>query len=199
MPSGALFLLRQNNGRKVYSFSGMLGMKGWIYIATMTNTVGVVKIGYSDRDPDERVKEWSKGSGVPGEGKVEYAAWVNGPEQHEKRVHKLLEDKREKGSEWFKCSLKEAYDAVTEDMRGIIFEDFREDLQRQQEDARKAVEPMEAARLAVKADTDRLAVKKAQAAQAKQDELTRHSHSSDPIYRDPLKEKIKWAKRDKDD
>ena len=55
-------------------------MKGWIYVATMTNTVGVVKIGYSDRDPDERVKEWSKGTGVPREGKVEYAAWVNEPE-----------------------------------------------------------------------------------------------------------------------
>ena len=77
----------------------MLGIKGWIYVATMTNTVGVVKIGFLDRDPDERVKEWSKGTGVPGEGKVEYAAWVNEPEQHERRVHKLLEDKREKGSE----------------------------------------------------------------------------------------------------
>jgi len=98
---------------KVYSFSGALGMKGWIYVATMTNTVGVVKIGYSDRDPDERVKEWSRATGAPGEGKVEYAAWVNGPEQHEKRVHKLLEDEREKGSEWFKCSVKDAYDAIT--------------------------------------------------------------------------------------
>jgi hypothetical protein len=58
---------------KVYSFSGALGMKGWIYVATMTNTVEVVKIGYSDRDPDER----------------------------------------EKGSEWFKCSVKDAYDAIT--------------------------------------------------------------------------------------
>ena len=27
MPSGALYLSRQNDGRKVYSFSGMLGMK----------------------------------------------------------------------------------------------------------------------------------------------------------------------------
>ena len=103
-------------------------MKGWIYVATMTNTVGVVKIGYSDRDPDERVKEWSKGTGVPGEGKVEYAAWVNEPEQHERRVHKLLEDKREKGSEQFKCSVKDAYDAITQDRQEIIYEDVRSSL-----------------------------------------------------------------------
>ena len=103
-------------------------MKGWVYVATMTNTVRVVKIGYSDRDLDERVKEWSKGTGVPGEGKVEYAAWVNEPEQHEGRVHRLLEDKREKGSEWLRCSVKDAYDAITEDRQEIIFEDVRSSL-----------------------------------------------------------------------
>jgi len=31
--------LKQNDGRQVYSFSGMLGMKGYIYVDTMTNAV----------------------------------------------------------------------------------------------------------------------------------------------------------------
>ena len=88
-------------------------MKGWVYIATMSNTVGVVKIGYSGDDPDERVKEWSRDTGAPGEARVEYAAWVNEYTQYEKRVHKLLEENRvTKRGEWFRCEIVEAIKAI---------------------------------------------------------------------------------------
>ena len=35
-------------------------MKGWVYVVTMSNTQGVVKIGYTDRDPDTRAAELSR-------------------------------------------------------------------------------------------------------------------------------------------
>ena len=41
-------------------------MKGWVYVASMSNTVGVLKIGHSTRDPDERVREWANDTGAPG-------------------------------------------------------------------------------------------------------------------------------------
>jgi hypothetical protein len=42
----------------------------------MTNTLGVVKVGYSTNDPDERVKDWASATGAPGTAKVEYAVWA---------------------------------------------------------------------------------------------------------------------------
>ena len=80
-------------------------MKGWIYVATMANKEGMVKIGYSDRDPDERVKEQPRATGAPGEGKVEYAAWVNDPKEFEKRVHDRLQDVRQDRKRWFTCDV----------------------------------------------------------------------------------------------
>ena len=35
-------------------------MKGWVHVVTMSNTQGVVKIGYTDRDPDTRAAELSR-------------------------------------------------------------------------------------------------------------------------------------------
>lgn len=87
--------------------------EGWVYVATMTNTVGVVKIGYSRRNPDVRVKEWSKDTGAPGEGKVEYKALVTAPEEYEKMVHKDLKEFRESESgEWFKCDVATAVNSI---------------------------------------------------------------------------------------
>ena len=115
-------------------------MKGWIYVATMSNTVGVVKIGYSERDPDERVKEWSRATGAPGEGKVEYTAWVKDAREFEKRVHDRLNDMRQEGSEWFKCDVDyaintgpfqfipfiENFDFMRKDLKqGIICKHYR--------------------------------------------------------------------------
>lgn len=99
-------------------------MRGWVYIATMTNTIGVVKIGYSERDPDLRVQEWARDTGAVGEAKVEYAVWVNEPREYETRVHKLLVDRRQKGSEWFKCEIQTAIEAILKSGTPLI-QNFR--------------------------------------------------------------------------
>ena len=87
-------------------------MKGWIYVATMTNTTGVVKIGWSRFDPDERAKELSTGTGVPGIAEIKYSAWVADPDEFEVRVHKALDKERLKNKEWFKCSIQRATEAI---------------------------------------------------------------------------------------
>ncbi len=79
-------------------------MKGWVYVASMSNTVGVLKIGHSTRDPDERVREWASDTGAPGTARVEYAALVNSPAAVEQAVHRRLSKFRERG-EWFKCDV----------------------------------------------------------------------------------------------
>ena len=38
------------------------------YIASMSNTVGVVKIGYTTRSPETRVQEWGRDTGAPDRG-----------------------------------------------------------------------------------------------------------------------------------
>ncbi|MDB3945279.1 GIY-YIG nuclease family protein [Gammaproteobacteria bacterium] len=78
----------------------------------MTNTLGVVKVGYSTNDPDERVKDWASATGTPGTAKVEYAVWVEGPEIIERKVHERLTNYREKNKEWFKCDLATAVKAL---------------------------------------------------------------------------------------
>jgi hypothetical protein len=82
-------------------------MKGWIYIATMTNTIGVVKIGYTYREPDTRVREWSRHTGAPGTGEVKYAALVENPQRVEKAIHRSLAECRQSNSEWFKCKVSD--------------------------------------------------------------------------------------------
>jgi len=101
-----------------------LEMKGWVYIATMTNTIGVVKIGYTDRDPDVRVLEWSRDTGAPGVAEVKYAALVDNPRVVEKAIHRSLSSYRQLNSEWFQCGVDDAVVALKEHA-DVLFEDDR--------------------------------------------------------------------------
>ncbi len=87
--------------RGVWSIIKHKAMRGWIYIATMTNTIGVLRIGHSTRDPDERVREWASDTGLPGTARIEYAALVDNPAAVQQSVHAHLSECRERG-EWFK-------------------------------------------------------------------------------------------------
>ena len=99
-------------------------MKGWIYIASMTNTVGVVKIGYTDRDPDKRVNEWGRSTGVPGKAEVQYAALVEDPQHVERAIHRSLSKVREPRGEWFRCDVSDAV-ASLKKHANVLFEDDR--------------------------------------------------------------------------
>ena len=68
-------------------------MKGWIYIATNESLKGSLKIGFSDRHPEYRIRELSNTS-VPTPFKCAYAALCEEAERLEKKTHKELREFR---------------------------------------------------------------------------------------------------------
>ena len=96
--------------------------KGWIYAATMENTVGVIKVGYTEGSPDRRIEQWS--TGQPGPAHLEYAALVEDPLDFEGRVHKELLEFRTQG-EWFRCDLETVVSAIQESGTVLYTDDRR--------------------------------------------------------------------------
>ena len=69
-------------------------MKGWVYVLSNESLDGLIKIGYSSKDPGSRAKELSGDTGVPTPFIVEYEMLVEDPYGCEQRAHKILDDKR---------------------------------------------------------------------------------------------------------
>ena len=86
-------------------------MKGWVYIATMSDAEGVVKIGYSTKDPNIRIKEWAETTGAPGKAHLAYAALVENPRKVERATHRDLKAFNTKG-EWFRVPEMQALAAI---------------------------------------------------------------------------------------
>jgi Ca2+/Na+ antiporter len=86
-------------------------LKGWVYVATMENTIGVVRIGYSERDPQQIIDEWS--AGQAGEPRLAYAVLVEEPQEYESRVHQRLSEFITRG-EWSKYDLGTVVTAIQE-------------------------------------------------------------------------------------
>ena len=72
--------------------------------------VGLIKIGFSTKDPKGRATELS-GTGTPHPYVVEYDALVTAPREVEQKVHDELEAQRE-GKEWFRCGTADAVEAI---------------------------------------------------------------------------------------
>ena len=87
-------------------------MRGWVYIITNKSMPGLVKVGYSTKDPHLRAEELNH-TGSPHPYETVYDVLVMSPHQIEQQVHKLLGEKNE-GKEWFKCSISEAVKAIKE-------------------------------------------------------------------------------------
>jgi len=85
-------------------------MRGWVYIITNKSMPGLVKVGYSTKDPQLRAEELNH-TGSPHPYTTVYDALVMHPYQIEQQVHKLLVEKKE-GKEWFRCSISEAISAI---------------------------------------------------------------------------------------
>jgi hypothetical protein len=84
---------------------------------------GVVKVGYSTKDPELRASELNN-TGAPHPYVVEYEALVEEPCDIEHRVHRKLSAHRE-GREWFRCSPEFAVSVVQAMIGGgIITESF---------------------------------------------------------------------------
>ena len=98
------------------------GPKGWVYVATMDNTLRVLKIGCNDRDPERRIGESS--TGQPGKALLVYAVLVENAERIEGRVHQKLSEYRTHG-EWFKCDVGTVVTAIQECTTVLYTDDRR--------------------------------------------------------------------------
>jgi len=87
-------------------------MAGFVYI--MSNPAfadGRIKIGKSDRDPEEFRRNELNSTGVPEPFRVEYSAYVVNHHKLELAVHQYFDSQRpNKNREFFTCSI---YDAIT--------------------------------------------------------------------------------------
>jgi hypothetical protein len=63
---------------------------GWIYILSNRSMRGLLKIGYTRRTVEERVKQLSNHTGVPSRFVCVYYCRVRSPEAVERAVHRLL-------------------------------------------------------------------------------------------------------------
>ena len=112
----------------------MEGKEGWVYVLTNEAMPGLVKVGYTMKDPAIRAEELYKDSktgavtGVPMPFVVVYKALVVNPYQVEQAVHKLLEKKRlNEEREFFSCESFEAIRNIR-DSTSIKFEESKEDV-----------------------------------------------------------------------
>jgi len=87
----------------------------WVYVLSNPSMPGMVKIGYTNNEPDVRVKEINRATGIPTDFIVEFALpCVNGYEV-EQLVHEELEDLRVNNrKEFFKISVEDAVYLIQE-------------------------------------------------------------------------------------
>lgn len=88
---------------------------GYIYILANPSTQDIVKIGKSQRNPDERAKELSSATGVPTPFVVVYQAYFSDCDKAEIFVHTILDKYRVANNrEFFKVAIPTAIDSVIE-------------------------------------------------------------------------------------
>lgn len=100
-----------------------MAIRGWVYVIVNPAMPGLVKIGYSMKDPDLRAVELGH-TGVPHPYTVVFDALVEEPRDLEQDVHKKLHDRRE-GKEWFRCSETDAISTIKATASVILLERSR--------------------------------------------------------------------------
>ncbi|QTR46875.1 GIY-YIG nuclease family protein [Thiothrix litoralis] len=107
-----------NYSQRIY---GDKQMKGWVYVISNKAMPGIIKVGYSNKDPKERAAEL--GTGAPHPYKVEYEILIDNPKQVEKLAHDMLAFVNA-GKEWFECDLSIALKAIKKvcENRTVYFE-----------------------------------------------------------------------------
>jgi hypothetical protein len=88
----------------------MSSIRGWVYLITNKAMPGLVKVGFTTKDPILRAVELG-GTGVPHPFKVIFDILVDDPALVEKRAHAKLVGQRE-GKEWFRCDVQLAIAAI---------------------------------------------------------------------------------------
>lgn len=87
----------------------------WVYVLSNPSMPGLVKIGYTNNDPDTRIKEINRATGIPTDFIVEFAfPCVNGYEV-EQLIHQELDDLRVNNrKEFFRVSVEDAMYLIQE-------------------------------------------------------------------------------------
>ena len=85
-------------------------LRGWVYIITNRAMPGLIKIGFSTKDPVLRAQELSH-TGAPHPYSVAYDALVFEPRALEQEMHAILSAKKE-GKEWFRLTVSEAVRSI---------------------------------------------------------------------------------------
>jgi hypothetical protein len=101
-------------GRKLDLYSNREGDgDSWVYVLSNPSIPNQLKIGSTQKNPDVRAKQLSRGTGVPTGFVVEFAFKCFNAEAAEKEIHKVLGDCRvSKDREFFMVSIQEAEDIV---------------------------------------------------------------------------------------
>ena len=88
-------------------------LSGWVYILEHSSYPGLVKIGYTSRTIEHRIRELESATGaIPGY-KCFYRVLCMNPEKLEKSVHKFLASSREwRNKEFFRVEHNEAVNAL---------------------------------------------------------------------------------------
>ena len=85
----------------------------WVYILTSPALPGLCKVGYTKKEPEERAKEVSRGTGVPQPFEVAWAFKCFDGDILEREVHKFLDKYRENvDREFFRVDFEEAKNAI---------------------------------------------------------------------------------------
>ena len=99
-------------------------MKGWVYIAVNESLPGQVKIGFSDRHPEQRMQELYNTS-IPTPFRCAYAGLVDYPNKIEQEIHRRLESVRiSPAREFFTLDIASAiaeFDRTVKDLEQAIY------------------------------------------------------------------------------
>lgn len=86
---------------------------GWVYILTNPSMPGLVKVGFTTRDPTTRAAELTAAAGVPTPFTIAWCRAVADCAAVESTVHRMLDDRRVSGRrEFFRCDLTTARQVV---------------------------------------------------------------------------------------
>jgi hypothetical protein len=92
--------------------SQTVGIRGWVYVLSNQAMPGLVKVGYSTKDPQLRIEELA-GTGLPHPFLLEYDVLIVEPRDIEQAVHSRLSTCHE-AKEFFRCSVTDAIRAIQE-------------------------------------------------------------------------------------
>ena len=97
-----------------------MSVRGWVYVIDNAAMPGIVKVGYSTKDPVLRARELA-GTGSPHAFRVVFDVLVENPRDVERKAHAMLSAKRE-GKEWFRCTQSEAVAALRACAKRVLLE-----------------------------------------------------------------------------